>query len=126
MAAVQHRAGEGNVEQCWGVSSSRGGALLFISRFPASCQGAGSRLGGPQGMPGRLPRAWAGVADGWGAGDRGAGEDQGHLSAQTTVASLFRVIYNWAKNGDVAAAPSLLCPRCCGQSKEQIWSLQSQ
>lgn len=56
------------------------------------------------------------VADGWGAGDRGAGEDQGHLSAQTTVASLFRVIYNWAKNGDMATAVSLLSPGCCGQS----------
>lgn len=57
------------------------------------------------------------VADGWGAGDRGAGEDQGHLSAQTTVASLFRVIYNWAKNGDVATTVSLLSPGHCGQSR---------
>lgn len=58
------------------------------------------------------------VADGLGAGDWEAGEDQGHLSAQTTVAFLFRVIYfNWAKNGDVATAMSLLSPGCCGQSR---------
>lgn len=69
------------------------------------------------------------VTDGWGAGDWEAGEDQRHLSAQTTVASLFRVIYNWAKNGDVATVMSLLSPGCCGQSradKEQVWTLQSQ
>lgn len=74
MPAVQHEAVEGNVRQCWGVSSPWGGALLFTSQLPASCQGVWSWLGGPWGMPGKLPRAgqqggrWLGS---WGLGSRG-------------------------------------------------------
>lgn len=72
MPAVQHGAVEGNVGQCLGVSSPRAGALLFISKLPASCQGVRSRLGGLQGMPGILPRAWV---EGWQmAGELGTGE----------------------------------------------------
>lgn len=72
MPAAQRGAVEGNVRQCWGVSSPWGGALLFISKLPASCQGVWSWLGGPQGTPGILPRAWAA---GWQmAGELGIGK----------------------------------------------------
>lgn len=91
-----------------GLSCSSSSSLQAVRECGTGWEPLGDARHSAQGLGSR-------VADGWGAGDRGAGEEQGHLSAQTTVASLFRVIYNWAKNGDVATAVSLLSPGHCGQ-----------
>lgn len=72
MPAVQHGAVEGNVGQCWGVSSLWGGGSPVHLQASCKLSGTWSRLGGPQGVPGTLPRAWAA---GWQmAGELGTGE----------------------------------------------------
>lgn len=67
------------------------------------------------------------MADGWGAGDWKAGEHQGCFLAQITVASLFKDINNWVKNGDIATAVSLLSLGAVigsGLTEEQIGLMQ--
>lgn len=74
MPAVQHGAVQGSVGQRWRVSSPWGGALLFISKLPASCQGVWNWLGAPGGCqaqcpgPGQQGGRWLGS---WGPGSRG-------------------------------------------------------
>lgn len=90
-AGPRHGAAEGNVGQHWEVCSTQGGGVgvsCSNPSLPASYHVCEAGWGSPGGGPGALPRAW--VADGWGAGERGAREDRGRLSAQMTVASLFK------------------------------------
>lgn len=85
----------GQRKETWGsigrsAAPREGGVGVSCSNpsLPTSCHVCGAGWGSPGRGSGALPRAW--VADGWGAGEQGAGEDRGRLSVQMTVASLFK------------------------------------
>lgn len=111
----------GQWKEMWGIvggSAVPRGVSCSNLRTPAShykCRpGWGSPGGARHAAQGLSSRA----ADGWGAGDWGAGEDRGRLSAHMTVASLFKDINNWAENRDAATAMSLLSPGDSGWSRD--------
>lgn len=85
-------AAEGNVGQRLGVRSAQeGGVSPVQTQAPQQAVTSVEPAGGAPGGAGRAAQGLGGgAADGGGAGDRGAGEDRGRLSAQTTVASLFK------------------------------------